>query len=699
VGTTTSTRDAPASKLLPTLWVLLLVIVVGTTVVFDPGASDVFMLPKLAVIAAGVVVAGALVAVGAGERRLRLTRPAIAPAVAALLGIVAAATVLSSRRLLATIGLTERFGGLASLVLFVALGALVMTIAAREPHRLAGVAGAFVAAAGIAALYAVFQQAGIDRYHFVESSGAPTRFPGSTLGNSNFLGGQLAIVLPLLAMLALRDRRRVARGALFVLGALIVAGMWIAQSRGGMLAAGIGLAVVGLLAPGVHRRVRIAAGAAGAIVAAGVIVSAALIAVPGFRTLPGPLRHLEVLRTGSTDVRGFEWSAAWRIAMHHPVLGTGPDTFAVEYPRYRSRADGAQLGLVLSDKPHNVLLETAADTGALGLGAYLVVLALVGAAVARRVRASDTGERLLLAGFAAAFAAYLAQAFFSIDVPPLAANGWMLLGALVALADPRLVAARATAMTTATRRRLPGRAAPPRRERPIRANRALRAGAAVVAALLLAGIGFPVVGSWREHLASWRDAGGSFDRAASAYDSAIAANPSEAAYREAAGFFAERRAAAARDRAQRKHFLLVAERRYDEALARRPGSAQYLVDLARVETLRSRSVDPRAFEDADRRWAAALRADPNDWEVRNLRALSLAEWANATRGRRDVLGRAADGFDAVVDLRPDLADAWGNLIRVVIALGDHARLAITLHRAAEALHIDFHSLARLKERG
>jgi tetratricopeptide (TPR) repeat protein len=206
------------------------------------------------------------------------------------------------------------------------------------------------------------------------------------------------------------------------------------------------------------------------------------------------------------------------------------------------------------------------------------------------------------------------------------------------------------------------------------------------------------MGSWREHLAEKRDAARSLDPAASAYDAAIAANPPEAAYREAAGFLAERRAAVANDRAQRKHFLAVAEQRYREALARRPGAAQYLVDLARIETMRAQTVDPRLFDVADRRWAVALRADPNDWEVRNLRALSLTEWANASSSQRELLVRAAAGFESVIELRPDLPDAWKYLIRVVVALDDHEQLLRTIRRAAVALDLDFGALARFTRR-
>ena len=82
----------------------------------------------------------------------------------------------------------------------------------------------------------------------------------------------------------------------------------------------------------------------------------------------------------------------------------------------------------------------------------------------------------------------------------------------------------------------------------------------------------------------------------------------------------------------------------------------------------------------------------------NLRALSLAEWANASGGRHDLLVRAADAFDAVVARRPDLASVWLDLIRVVVASGDHARLVSTVRRAFNALHLDFAGLARLRAR-
>src|SRR5438270_12667058 len=59
-----------------------------------------------------------------------------------------------------------------------------------------------------------------------------------------------------------------------------------------------------------------------------------------------------------------------------------------------------------------------------------------------RLSCRDGPQRMLLLAFLAGTAAYLAQSIVSIDVPPLAASGWVGLAGLAALADPRIVAAR-----------------------------------------------------------------------------------------------------------------------------------------------------------------------------------------------------------------------------------------------------------------
>jgi len=123
----------------------------------------------------------------------------------------------------------------------------------------------------------------------------------------------------------------------------------------------------------------------------------------------------------------------------HPVLGTGPDTFGLVFPRYSPREMTGRP--VPVDKPHNILLERATDAGLLGLACYLAVLGLTGAAVWRARRL--TGVPLALLGaWSGALVAYLVQGLTSIDAVPLALDGWLALAALAALADPRVLRAR-----------------------------------------------------------------------------------------------------------------------------------------------------------------------------------------------------------------------------------------------------------------
>src|SRR6202044_2786664 len=96
-------------------------------------------------------------------------------------------------------------------------------------------------------------------------------------------------------------------------------GAWL-----GAIAALLALAV--LLSPELRRRPSLTLGGAGAILCAAVV---GLIAF-GHRFFSVPLSSL--FQTGGTSTvqqRAEIWTAAVHIAVHHPITGTGPDTFAL----------------------------------------------------------------------------------------------------------------------------------------------------------------------------------------------------------------------------------------------------------------------------------------------------------------------------------------------------------------------------------
>jgi O-antigen ligase/polysaccharide polymerase Wzy-like membrane protein len=98
--------------------------------------------------------------------------------------------------------------------------------------------------------------------------------------------------------------------------------------------------------------------------------------------------------SGFAGDRPAYWHVAWRDVEANPVLGSGAGTFADYWQRHRPTAPGVQ-------DAHSLYLETLAEVGPLGLGLLVVGLGtpLAAAAVARRHR--------LVPGAAGAYFAYL----------------------------------------------------------------------------------------------------------------------------------------------------------------------------------------------------------------------------------------------------------------------------------------------------
>jgi len=82
-----------------------------------------------------------------------------------------------------------------------------------------------------------------------------------------------------------------------------------------------------------------------------------------------------ILISKSTDIRKVVWQGAIKIWRHYPIFGTGPETFAYSYYWFRPRKhnDLSEWDF-LYNKAHNEYLNYAANTGTVGLLAYLGVI-------------------------------------------------------------------------------------------------------------------------------------------------------------------------------------------------------------------------------------------------------------------------------------------------------------------------------------
>jgi hypothetical protein len=195
-----------------------------------------------------------------------------------------------------------------------------------------------------------------------------------TFGQPNPYAGYLNLSLPLaLALVAFardaRERWLAAGAAVLVLGAEA-----LSASRGGLI--GLAAALVVIAAVGL-RRERIAA----ILVGAGVIIGALALFTPLIpRRLTDlvlhPLRLDNVSPNAAITSANFStmqrlayWIAGLNMFAAHPILGVGAGNYDAAYARY-----APNLGLWPEPlgHAHNYYINTAAETGLLGLAAFLV---------------------------------------------------------------------------------------------------------------------------------------------------------------------------------------------------------------------------------------------------------------------------------------------------------------------------------------
>lgn len=391
---------------------VLLALAFGVPVLFLRLANDPFNVPKLALLIAGLAIVAALRAAellqGAPSDGLkRLLMPAALLAVPLFISWLA-----SPQKGWSIFGLYGRFAGLVPYLLVILAGIFVADAFAGRAVQLAS---ALAFAAAVTGGYAVIQWLGADPFEWAIGGGDTGFVAVSTLGNSNFTGGFLAITLPLTLGLVLMPKTR-RRG--LKLAPLIVAGWIVSFTQGGLLAGLAGLGVTGAFVLSSRwRYARIGA----------VVAGFGAVAVAAAGAVYAVVNTAQTLFPITVAYRGWWWQAAWRMAVDSPLVGGGPNVFALRGVHYRVVPDAIELGYNFADDPHSVFFAMLANAGFLGGLGFLGVAAWT-IWKARQIPPGAT----LPAAFLGAVAAYFVQSFVSIDELTLRLSLWLTLGGLVA---------------------------------------------------------------------------------------------------------------------------------------------------------------------------------------------------------------------------------------------------------------------------
>lgn len=411
-------------------------------VIFDRGVAGPFNFPKITALLVFTVAAFGLWLMEALQGR---TEPVLFPL--GLLGgsfVLACgiATAFSRTPVVSFFGWNGRNSGFVQYALYVSVFFLIAQLYWRRPERLKELMYTVGAASTIAVVYIVLQWLDLDPFRWgTPGRSGPTLQRFGTLGNSNFAGGFLGATSPWLLFAFWRARSVRWKALVVAWTAVTLWGLLLTESRGGLVAFAL---AAGVAAVAFRSRFPRWLFVTGAVVAVVLVIGAAVaflrpsglrpeVAVPGTRN---------VLRTETFEFRTVWWRAALSIFAHNPIVGTGPDTFVVVFPQYAPPESAKLRAGPRADKPHNVFLDHAASMGGLGVATYGALLSAAMVWGVRRMRTAGRREGDLLGTSLAIVGGYAGQAFFSIDVPPVAMVVWVGLGGVAALADPRLVRTR-----------------------------------------------------------------------------------------------------------------------------------------------------------------------------------------------------------------------------------------------------------------
>ncbi len=377
--------------------------------------------PKIVVLVAGTAVAVLLMAGEAPVRSPMLRAFGILLAAEGLW--LAVSTALSKDPALSLGGSGWRRYGLITHAAVLLLVWIVAQHAAGRPDRVRRLLRAIVAAGIPAAVYGILQYFGWDplinpgAYHI----GAPpltiVRPPG-TLGYASYFATYLLSVIFAGVALALADESRMWRLVGVGGGLAATAALGLTGTRAAVLGLICGVVMLAVWLRPRFRMREVAAGVGAVVLLAGFYFS------PAGQALRN--RTLWSMGDQAGGARPLLWRDTIRMAAARWLVGFGPETFSIWFPRYQSAELARAYPAFYQESPHNILLDALADEGLPGAGIFIAVTAL-GFYAAWRARDSNVAKAL-----GAALTALVVSQQFTAFMAPTAAFFYITIALLVA---------------------------------------------------------------------------------------------------------------------------------------------------------------------------------------------------------------------------------------------------------------------------
>jgi putative inorganic carbon (HCO3(-)) transporter len=249
----------------------------------------------------------------------------------------------------------------------------------------------------------------------------------SSFNSSNGFAGWLVVMIPLALSLAYFGKsswfdaseryirlKMLVKPMAWVLTCVSVLCLVLAYSRGAWIASLLSLVFFGIL-----RSKKLL-----------IIIMIALLISPFFVNDDIKIRVNSIIRISKVNTDRFSlWSEALSIIKDFPLLGSGLNTYATVAPSYRITEETGVY-------PHNSYLHMAAESGLLGLGAFVwIIITLFKTSLASLKRINDRFHDVVLIGLLTGLFGFLIHSFVDVNIYTLHLGNlmWFVMGLIVAV--------------------------------------------------------------------------------------------------------------------------------------------------------------------------------------------------------------------------------------------------------------------------
>ncbi|HCG99146.1 MAG: hypothetical protein A2074_07430 [Candidatus Aquicultor primus] len=396
--------------------------------VMYPLMADVYALPKATFLSVATLLLLFLYfRYAVAAQKFTIYRSPLDTIVLLYVATVTISLLISDQPLLGLVGKYKRYEGLPALFSF----AVVYFIAAqtiRDEKSLERLLKILAGGLIPVVLYGFAQAAGYD-------------FPGvllfenrvqSSLGNPILLGTYLVVMLPLLFGLGRNSSQPNWRTLAWLLMPALFANILLTESRGawvGLVASMVALFVLGRppSTPRAKKKRRDRAEQGRRIRGIYIIAGILIVLIALFALLPTDNLEKRFVSTfafseGSVSTRIEIWKASLSMVADRPLTGFGLEQMGYWFPLFKTERHSKIAPSAVTDRTHNDFLQTAVDSGLLGLLFFLWMIIAVALSLYRGRRATPYAAALF-----AALTGYFAQAQTGIPAVFMTPLIWMFL--------------------------------------------------------------------------------------------------------------------------------------------------------------------------------------------------------------------------------------------------------------------------------